>query len=95
MQAGLDGVWPLTGELFQPHEVESRLVTAGVAADPAALRAEFTAVLDQVVEAATLCSPAETTPVTSSGRDGMHSDELVAILDEMQGLARSMPGSTW
>jgi ring-1,2-phenylacetyl-CoA epoxidase subunit PaaC len=95
MQAGLDAVWPLTGELFQPHEIESRLVTAGVAVDPGALRTEFTAVLDQVVEAATLRGPADPAPATSSGRDGVHSDESVAILDEMQGLARSMPGSTW
>jgi ring-1,2-phenylacetyl-CoA epoxidase subunit PaaC len=29
------------------------------------------------------------------GRDGVHGEELVAILDEMQGLARAMPGSTW
>jgi ring-1,2-phenylacetyl-CoA epoxidase subunit PaaC len=29
------------------------------------------------------------------GRDGVHGGELVAILDEMQGLARAMPGSTW
>jgi ring-1,2-phenylacetyl-CoA epoxidase subunit PaaC len=30
-----------------------------------------------------------------SGRDGVHGAALVAILGEMQGLARELPGSTW
>jgi ring-1,2-phenylacetyl-CoA epoxidase subunit PaaC len=132
MQAAVDAVWPLIGELFATHEVESRLAAAGVGVDPSEVRAECTAVLTQVLEAATLRDPAVVKPTIGglaepaaggagelaaggagelpaggangsdvvagaarAGRDGVHGEELVAILAEMQELARAMPGSTW
>jgi ring-1,2-phenylacetyl-CoA epoxidase subunit PaaC len=109
MQAALDAVWPLTDELFRPHETELGLVAVGVAVDPSELRDEFAAVFEQVVAAATVRKPtspagagsssgapgAEAADRAGTGRDGVHGPELVAILEEMQGLARAMPGSTW
>ena len=109
LRSALDGVWPLTGELFRPHEAELRLAAAGVAVDPSQLRAEFDGVLDQVLQAATLRRPeagalrqpeagggAEgSAGVDRAGRDGKHGLELAEILTEMQGLARSLPGSVW
>jgi ring-1,2-phenylacetyl-CoA epoxidase subunit PaaC len=88
MQAGLDAVWPLIGELFEPHEVEQRL--PGVTVDRASLRSEFDAVIVQVLEAATLDRP---TSAPSSERG--HGPELAEILAEMQGLARATPGGVW
>jgi ring-1,2-phenylacetyl-CoA epoxidase subunit PaaC len=89
MQDALDAVWPLVGELFEPHEVERRL-----GLDVAALRPEFDAVLAQVAEAATLRLPG---PVTGAGRgrDGEHTGAMTEILTEMQALARSTPGGVW
>ena len=49
MQAALDAVWPYVDELFRTSDVERRLVAAGVAVDPARLRDEVDAVLDQVL----------------------------------------------
>lgn len=118
MQAAIDAVLPTAGELFVPHDVESRLAAAGVAADPEALREEFDAALSQVLTAATLTAPrpgAANAPghetgmapgddATASskrevtggrGRDGDHGPELKVILDEMQELARALPGGAW
>jgi ring-1,2-phenylacetyl-CoA epoxidase subunit PaaC len=95
MQAAIDALWPLTAELFRPHEIESRLATAGVAVDPSAIRNEFSGVIDHVLEAATLRRPADAGPLVADGRGGVHGPELAGILAEMQGLARSLPGSTW
>ena len=100
MQSAIDAVWPLTDELFRPHEVELRLAAAGVAVDPSLLRAEFDGILDQVLQAATLRppeAPADTATGRGegSGRAGAHGPELEEILAEMQGLARSLPGSVW
>ena len=47
MQAALDGDWPLVDELFLADPVTAAL--PGVAADPAAARAEIDAVLDAVL----------------------------------------------
>jgi ring-1,2-phenylacetyl-CoA epoxidase subunit PaaC len=46
MSAGLQRVWPLTGELFVPHPVEVRLADAGCGVDPEHLRSEVSGVLD-------------------------------------------------
>ncbi|GLY95002.1 Phenylacetic acid catabolic protein [Actinoplanes sp. NBRC 103695] len=37
----------------------------------------------------------EISPLAESGRDGVHTPALAEILDEMQGLARSVPGGVW
>ena len=98
MQAGLDGVWPHVEELFLPHDVERRLVEAGVAVDPAELRGDVDAVVAQVLPAATLTRPE--TPAVGlvggrGGRDGVHTESLGGVLALMQSLARAHPEATW
>ena len=96
MQAGLDAVWPLTGELFTPHPVEAAL--PGVAADVAALRAEFDVAVDAVLAEATLRKP-ESRPLARvagrAGRDGVHTEAMGYILAELQSIARAHPDATW
>jgi ring-1,2-phenylacetyl-CoA epoxidase subunit PaaC len=95
-QAGLDAVWPYVPELFAAHPIERRL--AGVAVDPATLRPEYDAALDQVLAAATLTRP--TVPALAgvrgqTGRDGVHTEALGYLLAELQSVARAHPGATW
>jgi ring-1,2-phenylacetyl-CoA epoxidase subunit PaaC len=95
MRAALAVVWPLAGELFAPHPVEARL--PGVAADVAALRPEFDAVMDAVLAEATLEKP-DTAPLFrggKAGRDGVHTEAMGYILAELQSVARAHPGATW
>ncbi|MEU4428660.1 1,2-phenylacetyl-CoA epoxidase subunit PaaC [Actinoplanes sp. NPDC024001] len=97
MAAAVAAIVPAAGELFRPAAAEIRLAEAGVGVDPAALRAEFDAVLAQVLEAATLDVPAPAAggAAVPFGRDGEHTGALAEILAEMQGLARSTPGGAW
>jgi ring-1,2-phenylacetyl-CoA epoxidase subunit PaaC len=95
MAAAMTAVQPLVDELFRPHEIELRLAKAGVAVDPSVLRTEFDDVLTEVCRVATLPPPAPAGPAPGRGRDGHHGDELGAILAEMQGLARDVPGGVW
>lgn len=92
MQAALDRIWPLVDELFTPHEVETRLAGSGVAAEPADMRAEFDAVIDQVLAVATLRLP--DVPSKPGGR-GLHTDALGPLLAELQSVARALPEATW
>ncbi|WP_433175004.1 1,2-phenylacetyl-CoA epoxidase subunit PaaC [Actinoallomurus sp. CA-150999] len=94
MRAAFERIWPLVGELFTAHEVEERLAQFGVAADPAGLRAEFDAVLDQVFTAAALHRPADVPP-DPDGRRGRHTDALGPLLAELQSVARAHPEATW
>ena len=96
MQSGVDGVWPLVDELFHTHPIEAEL--AGVAVDPATLRAEFDEVLMQVINTATLTRP-EAAPLAGvagrTGRDGVHTESFGFIVAEMQSVARAHPEATW
>jgi ring-1,2-phenylacetyl-CoA epoxidase subunit PaaC len=98
MQAALDAVWPYVEELYRTSDVERRLAGAGVAVDPAEVRAEVDAVLDEVLAAATLARPAVQPmgPINGKGgRDGMHTEYLGNVLAELQSLARQHPGAQW
>jgi ring-1,2-phenylacetyl-CoA epoxidase subunit PaaC len=59
MRAAIDAILPLAGELFDPHEIETRLAAAGVAVDPSLVRPEFDAAMTQVLDAATLGTAAD------------------------------------
>ncbi len=98
MAAGLAAVAPLVPELFEPSAVERRLAAAGVAVDPAGVRAEFDAVLAEVLAGAGLDwpdAPGLATVAGRAGREGVHTEALGYLLAEMQSVARAMPGATW
>jgi ring-1,2-phenylacetyl-CoA epoxidase subunit PaaC len=62
------------------------------------LSQEAEAVLDKVLDAATLTRPATAPlgPVAGkTGRDGMHTEAMGYILAELQSVARAHPGATW
>jgi ring-1,2-phenylacetyl-CoA epoxidase subunit PaaC len=69
-----------------------------VAVDPAEVRPEVDAVLDEVLPAATLGRPQRPGIGTidgRAGRQGLHTEHLGHVLAEMQSLARQHPGATW
>ena len=96
MQAALGTVWPLVEELFEADPVTAAL--PGGAADPAGVRGEVGAVLDAVLDAATLGRPGSAPMARvagKSGRDGVHTEAFGYLLAELQSLARAHPGATW
>jgi len=94
MQAGVDGIWPYTSELFESDDLLLALVAAGVAVDPVALRPAWSGFLGPVLAEATLTVP-ETTWAPSGGRRGLHTEDFGLLLAEMQHLHRSHPGASW
>jgi ring-1,2-phenylacetyl-CoA epoxidase subunit PaaC len=94
MQRALRRLWPYASELFEVDEVPGRLVAAGVAADPAELRAEWDRTIGAVLGPATLTRP-ELPPHPGGGRRGLHSEHLGYLLAELQYLHRVHPGASW
>jgi len=98
IRAALDRIWPYVEELFRASDEELRLASAGVAVDPADVRAEVDAVLDQVLAAATLTRP-QLPPMGplggKGGRQGVHTESLGHVLAVLQSLARQHQGATW
>jgi ring-1,2-phenylacetyl-CoA epoxidase subunit PaaC len=96
MQAALNAMWPLVGELLRPDPVADAL--PGVALPPPRLRDGVDAVLDAVLAEATLERPPDS-PVAlvdgRGGRDGVHTEAFGYLLAELQSLARAHPDATW
>ncbi len=94
MQKALNDIWGYTPELFQVDELEKTLVDAGIAVDAAALKANWLSAVKETVSEATLQLPEDDWEVTG-GRQGMHTEALGHMLDEMQIVQRSHPGLQW
>ncbi|MCE8514005.1 phenylacetate-CoA oxygenase subunit PaaC [Ruegeria pomeroyi] len=95
MQEALDYLWPYVGELFTGDAVDAEMVAAGIAPDPASLRADYDAILAEVMAEATLSIP-KSGFAHKGGRDGrMHTEHLGHLLTSMQWLQRAYPGARW
>ena len=95
MQAALDLLWPYAGELFESDAVDTAMAEAGIAPDPASLRAPYDAYVGDVLAEATL-TPPESDFAHTGGRTGFrHSEHLGHMLTQMQWLQRAYPGASW
>jgi ring-1,2-phenylacetyl-CoA epoxidase subunit PaaC len=95
MQAALDLLWPYAGELFESDAVDTAMAEAGIAPDPASLRARYDAYVGDVLAEATLTRP-ESDFAHTGGRTGFrHSEHLGHMLTQMQWLQRAYPGASW
>ncbi len=95
MQTALDYLYPYVGEMFLSDAVDAALVEAGIAPDPASLRADYDEALARVLGEATLTLP-EARRARGGGRDGkMHTEHLGHLLTTMQWMQRAYPGATW
>jgi ring-1,2-phenylacetyl-CoA epoxidase subunit PaaC len=92
-QAALDALWPYARQLFAPQAGEAALVAAGIAPEPALLRREWDGLVRPFL---TSCDLA--VPDSAPGRDtprAEHTEHLMAVLSEMQFVARLDPEAEW
>jgi len=95
MQAALEYLWPYVGEMFLGDEVDAAMVAAGIAPDPASLRAEYDALIGRVIKTATLEIP-DSSFAHKGGKTGVfHTEHLGHMLCSMQWLQRAYPGASW
>ncbi len=96
MQRALDGLWRFTPELFAADDIDRLAMAEGLAPEPQALHVQWSAIVRDVCERATLTVPADA-PLRAgrTARQGAHSEHLGHLLAEMQIVARSHPGAKW
>jgi len=93
-QGAIDDLWAFTGEMFAVDDSERGLIDAGIAVDPAGLRAQWLKTITNIVNEATLTLP-KNDWMQQGGRIGHHSEHLGHLLSELQSLQRTFPGATW
>jgi ring-1,2-phenylacetyl-CoA epoxidase subunit PaaC len=94
MQAGIDGLWRYTGEMFAGDEIDAWAVQEGVGPDPASLHAAWLEYVQAALAEANLTMPADEW-MDGGGKRGRHSEHLGYLLAEMQYLQRAYPGAKW
>ena len=94
VQKAIDHIWPYTQELFSMTEVETQLVTCGIAVDKAELLKAWEAEVKDTLTEATLSMP-DIEHFIKGGREGIHTEHLGHLLAEMQYLQRAHPNSEW
>lgn len=94
MQAALDDQWSYAGEFFVSDDADRAVAAAGIAPDPADLRARWLARISPLLEEATLRLP-EGTFVHKGGKRGVHTEHLGFILADLQFLQRAYPDAVW
>jgi ring-1,2-phenylacetyl-CoA epoxidase subunit PaaC len=93
-QTAIDDLWAYTGEMFEVDDSERGLIDAGVAIDPATLRAQWLEMVAGVLHEATLTLP-NSEWMQQGGRSGRHSEHLGHLLSELQSMQRTFPGARW
>lgn len=93
-QRAIDTLFPFTAALFVMDEVDMRLLRSGISVDLEEVKTGWLNKLVEIFYIAGLGVPTDYTPITD-GRNGKHSKNLTAILDEMQALHRQEPEAIW
>jgi ring-1,2-phenylacetyl-CoA epoxidase subunit PaaC len=93
-QAGLDDLWPYSGELFETDEVERGLAELGAAPDAAHLHKPWATMIEPLLREATLKIP-NGAFMQTGGRAGRHTEHLGYILADLQFLQRAHPEAVW
>lgn len=93
-QTALDELWPYVAELFAADAVDDAAAAAAVGVPCATLQPRWHALVDPVIDEATLSAP-PATPFRSLGKAGVHTEHLGHLLCEMQYLQRAFPGAQW
>jgi ring-1,2-phenylacetyl-CoA epoxidase subunit PaaC len=88
---------PFIDELFSPEDFDYESVESGAGILPEKIKEQWFHRINTVLQAATLpCISSGKRPKQKlSGKKGIHSEDLVSLLEEMQILQRTYPGSEW
>lgn len=97
VQKAVDELWRFTPELFAVDDVDVALMREGTVPDMAALEPQWTSLVRDVIDRATLTLPHDVPRPAGmrGGRSGAHTEHLGHMLAEMQSVARSHPGASW
>lgn len=98
MQKALDELWNYTDEMFIAANYEMHCVQNKISVDVSLLKNDWDKKVNEVLMEATLPSPkgeSQEEGLNHNGKQGLHTENLQAILNEMQYLQRTYPGCDW
>ena len=94
MRDAVAALAPYLDELFETDAVSDEIAQAGIAPDPATLRAEFDRTIGGIFAEAGL-EIAKPAYAQTGGRAGRHGEAMGYLLTELQYMQRTFPGAVW
>ena len=94
IQGSLDKLWQFTDEMFEIDEVTSAATESGLFPDLSNLKSRWMDNVMSTLSEAGLSIPSKV-DMKYGGRNGNHTPHLSEMLEVMQVLPRTYPGTTW
>jgi ring-1,2-phenylacetyl-CoA epoxidase subunit PaaC len=95
IQEAFEEVWIYTGEMFDMDEADHKAIEFNLNIDLSGIKNEWTGLVKETLEEATLSMPDMDQYMFSGSRQGRHTEHLGRLLAEMQFLRRSYPDAEW
>lgn len=93
-QNAINELWKYTGELFNPSDADLNLRDSGISIDLEEVRSQWSIKVNEVFYLAHLKKP-ENEFQLLGGKNGIHSEYMGHILNEMQYLPNKYPDAKW
>lgn len=94
MQQAVDDLYPFTGELLTPSDIEKKAFEAGYGSDILALKNDYLGTVQQVFTESGIRIP-ESPQRYAKGKEGFHTEYLDYILQEFQYMQTTYPNMKW
>ncbi|SDB55366.1 ring-1,2-phenylacetyl-CoA epoxidase subunit PaaC [Flavobacteriaceae bacterium MAR_2010_188] len=94
MQKAINDLWPYTNELFLLTENEMRMVEEGIGVDVSKLKESYYSEVNSILEEATIRIP-ESKYFQKGGKEGIHTEHMGYLLNDLQYMQRTYPNMEW
>ncbi len=94
LQNAINDLWTYTDELFHKTEADSAMIKEGIGVDVANLKNAYYEYITNVLTEATITIP-ENTYFQKGGKQGIHTEHLGYLLNDMQFMQRTYPNMEW
>ena len=93
-QEALNDLWAYTDELFHYTEADQQMIADGVGVDTAKFKTAYYERVEAILEEATLSIP-ESKWFKKGGKEGIHTEHMGYLLNDLQFMQRTYPNMEW
>jgi ring-1,2-phenylacetyl-CoA epoxidase subunit PaaC len=94
MQNAINDLWTYTDELFHQTDADKAMVEAGIGVDVTKLKRSYYEQVKAILEEATIAIP-DNPYFQKGGKQGIHTEHLGYLLNDMQFMQRNYPNMEW
>jgi ring-1,2-phenylacetyl-CoA epoxidase subunit PaaC len=94
MQNAINDLWTYTDELFHQTDSDKAMVEQGIGVDVTKLKSAYYEHVKEVLDEATITIP-DNPYFQKGGKQGIHTEHLGYLLNDMQFMQRNYPNMEW